>query len=248
VASELTCVLFALSREAMYFRATVESAVARALPISRVTLPLRNAPCPAWLGEWNGGQILVVVTGMGAAATKRALDQVLPLAPRRIISAGFCGALVPELAVGALIQPDEIIEPDGSTWPVSGDCARTVGLGGRLVTVSAPVFRPEERQRLRALGAIAVDMESAAAARICHEAGIAFDCLRAVSDDSETPISAALWSALQGERVRLMRLGCAVMCKPSLVLELRRLARQSRIAAKELADGLSRALAASRTG
>jgi hypothetical protein len=105
--------------------------------------------------------------------------------------------------------------------------------------VAAPVLTPEARRDLHLrTGAVAVDMESAAAAQACAEAGLPFACLRAVSDDSQTPFPPALAGALQGERVRVTRLACAVLCQPWLVRDLARLARQSRVAAEALAAGL----------
>jgi hypothetical protein len=95
----------------------------------------------------------------------------------------------------------------------------------------------EERRALHLhFGAVAVDMETAHVARLCREDGVPFVSLRAVSDEMDTPLSADLASALTGERVSLPRLALAVVRRPALVGELRRLARQTRVAADALAQ------------
>jgi nucleoside phosphorylase len=237
VANDLTCVLFALAREAMFFR--------RALAARQA---VRTAPCPGWSARLESEHILVLITGMGAAATDRALSWVLRGArtewPGRILSAGFCGALVPELEVGALLQVTEVIEAangEGDTQTAGTSPAAHLDscASGRLITVATPVWTREERQALHGRsGALAADMESATVARRCRGAGVPFACLRAVSDGLNTTISPALAGALQGEQVRLGRLLAAVLRRPLLVGQLSRLARQSRTAAAALSAGL----------
>jgi nucleoside phosphorylase len=223
VATELTCVLFALAREAMFFRREL-SGETRILP----------APCEARVASLHGERLLVLIAGMGASAAERVVGWVLkdaPCRPGRLVSAGFCGALVPGLEVGDLVRPEEVIEvgrQDAS--PVSR---------GALVTSSTPVLSRQERQSLHErCGAVAVDMESAVVARLAREQGVSFACLRSVSDALESTVSPALVAALRGEAVDLRRLAGAVLRRPLLVRELARLARQSRRAAAALSSGL----------
>jgi adenosylhomocysteine nucleosidase len=237
VATELICVLFALDREAMYFRG--------AFPRRQV---LRGAPYRGWLTESAGQRVLVLVTGMGALAVRRALDWALGndnISGRinLVISAGFCGALIEAIAIGSLIQPGEVINADGAVWPVTA--LPRVGRAGRLISVAVPVLTAQGRRALHTrTAAVAVDMESAAMARQCQAAGVKFACLRAVSDGVEAPISQALSAAINGEHVSLPRLIRAVLSKPCLIGELRRLARDSRAAARSLAAGLTDLLGA----
>jgi nucleoside phosphorylase len=244
VATELTCILFALDREAMAFRQGC-SGWRRA----------QRAPIRAWHTQYGDRPLLVLITGMGRPATERALawalDSHAPFhRPDQIISAGFCGALVENFSVGDLLIADEVFDSAGLFWPIPGrptadslDCVpigiKPAARRGRLLSVAAPVLSLAERQALhRETGALAVDMETATAARCCAEAGIPFASLRAVSDALDTPISRALSAALSGEHVSLRRLALAVIRWPSLVVELARLARQSRAASEALARGL----------
>jgi adenosylhomocysteine nucleosidase len=84
----------------------------------------------------------------------------------------------------------------------------------------------------------AVDMESMVAARWCHQHGVDFHCLRAVSDDAETNLSPALQGLLTSGRVSALKLTAALLRRPLLVFELLRLARNTRLAAQSLAAGI----------
>src|SRR2546429_33733 len=106
--------LFALRRESAGFRDDFEPQQTFA-----------GAPCrayfagPAWL------TVLVLETGMGAAATQPALSWALgnplfgtlPYRPRLVLSAGFAGGLAASLRVGDLVLANEIISPEGHEWP-----------------------------------------------------------------------------------------------------------------------------------
>ncbi len=218
--------MFALSAEAAFFRAALPRG-------ARVA-----APCPAWQHPHPGGRVLVVLSGMGPAAAGRALGWLFgggsPHRPSLVVSAGFCGGLDAGLAVGALVAPAEVVDLEGGAWRTAG----VVG-GGRLVSVPAPVLTPQAKAELRQrTGAAAVDMESATVGRLCATAGVAFACLRAVSDDHRTALSADLGAALHGERVSVPRLLAAVARRPALVRELARLAGHSRTAGRALSAGL----------
>jgi nucleoside phosphorylase len=185
--------------------------------------------------------LLLVQSGMGAAATLRAL-QGIEQPVSRVIVAGFCGGLDERLEVGALVQPDEVCDEQGNVWPIAP--GPRVGLPGRLVSLDRPVLGVSERHALQARsGAVAVDMEAATAARFLSERGIAFACLKAVSDDARHGLPPDLAAALDGERVRTGRLLRAVLVRPLLVADLWRLARCSRLAARRLAEGVHRLLA-----
>jgi nucleoside phosphorylase len=211
-----------------------------------------------------GEEFLVLETGIGAGATEQALWWLWNLnganrglRPRGILAVGFAGALSPALLVGDLLWASEVIDQAGNRWRTTWPGASFVDpdLGwhyGRLLTADALVGDPAAKQRLAAEhGAIAVDMESATIARMCAEQGVLFGCLRAVSDGSATHLSPELVGLLQGGRPSPWRVLTAVLRRPGLVGELRRLARNTRCAARQLARGirpLLRSLPPSRPG
>jgi adenosylhomocysteine nucleosidase len=224
----------------------------------RRTLPRRRAflgaPAPAVFHGDGSRIVLVVETGVGAAAMEKAMSWLLagpPLdggafRPSLVLSAGFSGAVVPGLSVGDLILAEDLAGVDGVSWPATWPKGSTSFRRGRLLTASSLVSRPEEKRRLgEESGAIAVDMESAVAARLCSAAGLPFGCLRAISDDVDTPMSEALLAVLAGGRVKAGRLTMAILRRPWLIAELLRLAIHTRHAAKRLAIGLTELLASS---
>ena len=168
---------------------------------------------------------------MGADRSRAALEWLFDAhRPTRVVSAGFCGSLVAAHRVGALIRPGAVF--------AEGDAPmKWEGVG--LVSVGAPVYCAEARAGLHAAtGAGIVDMESATVMRGCAREGIPFDCLRVVSDDPGRPLPAELSAILDGERLLVGRLLSCLTRRPSLALDLLRLARDSRVAGRVLARGL----------
>ena len=212
----MTAILFALGREAAPF-----------LRLAGCRYRL-DAPLPAWRNDRGS---VALVTGMGEANSRAALDWLLRAhRPTRVISAGFCGSLVEAYPVGCLLRPEAIL---GEADPPHE------GAGVSLISVSVPVLGIQERRRLHArTGAVIVDMESVTVKDVCASEGIAFDCLRVVTDDLSEPLPAELSLFVEGERVRMVPLLAALIRRPKLLRDLLRLARRSRAAARILADGL----------
>ncbi|MET9433879.1 1-hydroxy-2-methyl-2-butenyl 4-diphosphate reductase [Streptomyces sp. NPDC006551] len=128
------------------------------------------------------GPFTVLRTGMGPAHARTAVARALGETDRRdaaVVASGFCAGLAPGMHPGDLIVAHETRGPDGTT-PCTGTellvDALTRTLPGRTVhtgplTGSDHVVRGHERAELRATGAIAVDMESAATLRTALAAG-----------------------------------------------------------------------------
>ncbi len=241
------CVVFALRREAAPFlRGTFR-------PQQRFPgAPCRARFCgPSWL------TVLVLETGLGPAAVEAALTWALgsplfgnvPYRPKLVLSAGFSGALRPGLRVGDLVLATEVADLEGNRWPAPWPGELPPGewrpplTRGRLLTVPGLAGTPGAK---RALGerhdALAADMETAAVARLCQKHEVPFGCLRVISDDWDTPLSSQLVGVLRGGRVAPLRLAAALARRPGLVGELWRLARQTRTAARQLAQALGEVL------
>jgi hypothetical protein len=261
-------VVFALRREALYFR--------------RGGRPRRlaGAPCRAALHGDGPGAVLVVETGVGIAAAGKAVDWLLaqspgeagtapqggmlsraaqsptvhsgtewaakawhPPKPTRVLLAGFSGALRPGLGVGDLLWADAVCDADGGEQPTTWPAGPPSLPRGRLLTVRSLVGDPSEKRRLgERHRADAVDMEAAAVARCCARAGVPFGCLRVISDNVDTALSPALLDVLRGGRVGPLRLMGAVLRRPRLVGELWRLGADTRRAARVLGKALSELL------
>ncbi|MEU0744609.1 1-hydroxy-2-methyl-2-butenyl 4-diphosphate reductase [Streptomyces sp. NPDC006134] len=120
-----------------------------------------------------GGPVTVLRTGMGPVAAERSVTRVLAdpaLAGAAVLATGFCAGLAPGMHPGDLVVAEETRDPRGSV-PCEGADLLVKELGrvlpGRTVHTgplvgSDHVVRGPERSALRATGAIAADMESAA--------------------------------------------------------------------------------------
>ncbi|MGV2921768.1 phosphorylase family protein [Streptomyces alfalfae] len=118
----------------------------------------------------------VLRTGMGPVNAERAVVGALgrePLRDAAVVATGFCAGLTPGMQPGDLVVADEAGDVHGTTRCAgAGLLVEALGraLPGRTVHTgplvgSDHVVRGPERGRLRAAGAIAVDMESAATLR-----------------------------------------------------------------------------------
>ena len=240
------CVLFALAREAQ--------------PFCREFRPqqrFHSAPCrarfcgPEWLS------VLVLETGIGPQAagnavswllSRPALEQV-PYRPKVVIAAGFAGALQDGLAIGDVILATEVMDDVGQSWPATwpgelppGDWKPPLRRG-RVLTVPRLVGKAEDKKSLGAQqAALAVDMESATVAHLCSQQGIPFGCVRVISDDVNTTLSPALVPLMAGGAISPLRLAQTLTKTPSIVGELWRLARVTRMAAIQLQKALGQLL------
>jgi adenosylhomocysteine nucleosidase len=118
-------------------------------------------------------------------------------------------------------------------------------IAGRFVSRSHVVCRGEEKRALAAeTGAIAVDMESAALAKVARDAAVPFAVVRAVSDrrDEDLPLDFNLFLRPTG----WIAGGIACLLRPSSLAGLSRLRTQSRIAAAHLSRFYERYLDALR--
>jgi adenosylhomocysteine nucleosidase len=157
----------------------------------------------------------IVVSGVGAVRAAEAAER-LPAETRKVTVAGFCGALDPSLKIGDVV--------------VSDDHDRAI------LTVDAIVATPIEKARLfRTTAARAVDMESAAIFEVCRRRGIACQAIRAVSDTAHEELPADLANLLNGGTVSPLAAIKLLVRRPSALYDFRRLARNTKIAAANLA-------------
>ncbi|MGQ4491221.1 1-hydroxy-2-methyl-2-butenyl 4-diphosphate reductase [Streptomyces sp. SAS_281] len=128
-------------------------------------------------------RVTVLRTGMGPRAAETAVARVLgrdgAAADTAVIASGFCAGLAPGMHPGDLVVAEET-RAAGDPVPCTGADLLAEALAravpGRTVhtgplTGSDHVVRGHERADLRATGAIAVDMESAATLRTALRSG-----------------------------------------------------------------------------
>jgi adenosylhomocysteine nucleosidase len=243
----LPCVLFALERERLFLHHAycIDQAIA-------------GAPCPAFLCSCDKRRIVVVETGVGAAAAVGAVNWLLrrPTLPDAVcepdllLFAGFAGALHESLHVGDVILAQDVVDLDGRMWlaPLRPAPLPRV-LTGRVLTTARFIGEPAEKLALGVRhSALAVDMESAAFAQRCTERGVPWSCLRVISDDVSEPFTTEVAGLVEGGRVHMGRVFWLLLRQPWKLTKLLRLGRQTRHAAQRLADAVIQFLACSSAG
>ena len=136
----------------------------------------------------------VVRAGAGwRRAGRTAQDEHATAWPRAVAVAGVAGALVDRLPTGALVVADRILDQDGNTVPARLESAPLVAAAlrrrglvvevGPVVSTNHLVKGPTERARLAQLGALAVDMETAALMGVPWQQPVTV--VRAISDTSQ---------------------------------------------------------------
>lgn len=200
--------------------------------------------CPAGSREY-----WIVKTGMGLENAAQAAVRVLTHQPFCLaVSTGFACALI-AMKVGALLAGYDValacqqgtdVSPMGAVPGIERDVvvelvkrAEPSGHIGRFVSTEHVVTSAAEKRRFaQATGAIGLDMESAALAAEAQRAHVPFVVVRAVSDlvDEDLPLDFNLFLRPTG----WLKGVAAIVSRPSSITGLRRLHRQSRVAAQTL--------------
>jgi adenosylhomocysteine nucleosidase len=123
-------------------------------------------------------EVVLVCGGIGAEAARRAADALIAIyVPKVIYSAGFAGALDPELKVPDIVQPRRVVNAgDGSSVHLDRGEGVLVSFGS--------VATPAQKAKLRdSFAAQAVDMEAAAVARAAEARGVRFAVVKVISDE-----------------------------------------------------------------
>ena len=215
----------------------------------------RELELPALSGlpfrAYGRGAVRIVPVGPGAGLLPaRWAPGLAGLSTPLVISAGLCGGLDPGLTVGDLVVPARVLGISGAALAVTADAhARACALAGpavetrALATAAHVVATPADKAALRAAtGAVAVDMESAAIVTAAHAAGASALVVRAVSDDAESSVPAALTALVSPEgRMRGGRALLLAFTQPQTLpraLALRRGSRRAVAAVARVLAGL----------
>jgi adenosylhomocysteine nucleosidase len=192
-------------------------------------------------GDWprfTGGALELVPVGVAATRLAQRLQAVTP--PSLVISAGVCGALAPELGVGALVVPESVLGPDGrrhATAAVAG-----TRRSGTLLTTDHVVEDAAEKSRLwLQTGALAIDMESAGILEWATARGVPGLVVRGVADPANRGVPADLARVVGDDgRVRPVRAVATMLARPRAVADAVALRGGTAAALKTVAAALGR--------
>ncbi len=177
----------------------------------------------------------IQLTGIGRPYAERAIRQLLDRGkPAIVLTCGFAGALDPRLGVG-----DVVFEAD----PESNldEALRSLGASPAKFHCSARVAATaaEKAELRRATGADAVEMESSVIRAICRERGIPSATVRVISDVAakDLPLD---FNQLLGDdgNISILKLAGALLRSPDRIPRLLELQRDTRLAARRLAEVL----------
>jgi adenosylhomocysteine nucleosidase len=200
-------------------------------------LGLAAVPGAAFPHFRAGGTELACVGLRAAALAARAPHFAHP---DLVVSAGACGALAPELALGALVVPEHVVTGAGARFaasPLGGIDAR-----GALVTVDGVVTSAADKSRLWIeTGALACDMESAVILAWAVAQGLAAAVVRGVSDTAAHGVPADLAAAVGDDgRVRTVSAVRAALSRRGALRDALALRRGTHAALAAVAAALAR--------
>jgi adenosylhomocysteine nucleosidase len=188
--------------------------------------------------HFRGGAIELACVGLRASALHDRASHFRRAA--LVISAGACGALVPELAEGALVVPETVTTEAGERTPLApleGLDARGTLLSVRRVITSAA----DKARAWIETGAIACDMESAEIAAWARAQGRAAAVVRGVSDTADHGVHADLAAAVGPDgRVRGVAAVRAALTRRGALRDALALRRGTNAALSTVAGALGR--------
>lgn len=188
-------------------------------------------------------EVVASLTGIGMRAGAQAAARILEAAsPDHLVVVGIAGGIGASVAVGDLIVPDRVLNLD------TGETFRPTPLGGRpargtLASSDALLTAAEQAERLERRGVVAIDMETAAIAAVCHARGCAWSVFRAISDRAGDGVDADVLGLVDADgHPKLAALARFVLKRPRRIPQLVRLARGTRTATRAAARATLAAL------
>ncbi len=199
-------------------------------------------PFPMYAAEIGGSATRVVLTGVGTRAAEQAMRWALESPADLCISSGFAGALHTDLRVGNVLAA-RVVRRAEKEMAVASDrellkAACNVGARhvDRFLTSERLVVSAAEKAAL-ANEAEAVEMESFVILAEAARRGVRAVAVRAASDNVAASLPCDFDRTLDDRgRIRMAAVVAAMMRRPQRIPGLIRLARDCRVAARQLAD------------
>lgn len=192
-------------------------------------------------GRYGEIKVAIVETGTGFAPARRGTQALIDAhSPAWILSAGFSGALQPEMKIGHIVMANDVCDVHGQELRVDINMPANPEGGlyvGRILNTDEIVRTVDEKRQLAEQHhALAVDMESLAVAQVCRDTQTRFLAVRVISDDMSADLPPEVLSILGATGT--YRVGAAVGAmwkRPAAVKDLWKLRESANFAAERLA-------------
>lgn len=180
--------------------------------------------------------VSILVTGIGRKNAEKSVRAFLESAtPARVLTCGFAGALISELRVGDVVfETDD--EPMRKELVSAGATPAKFYCADRVATTAM-----EKQDLRRRTNADVVEMESGGISAVCQEHGLACATVRVISDEAgeDLPLDFNQLSK-PDQSLDYGKLAWAIAKSPGKIGALRRLQRQTNLAAEQLAGVLAK--------
>eukprot|EP01030_Chromulinospumella_sphaerica_P020420 gene20420-20333_t len=139
-----------------------------------------------WRGDWQGRSVVLALSGIGkvaAATTATALAERFGVA--RIVFTGVAGGVGDGVQVGDVVVAQDYVQHDMDAspifprWELPGYARTRLGCDAALTHSLRTALRNADHDVL------AVEMEGAAVAQVCHDYGLPFAAVRTISDRAD---------------------------------------------------------------
>src|SRR5438128_195476 len=139
---------------------------------------------PLYTGTVGDNEVVATRTGIGPPLALEATARLLSaMSVDRVVVTGIAGGIEPVSAVGDLIVPEEVVDA-GTGERFRATAPAGISVQGLIRTGDGSDYEltHEEIAQLRDDGVVALDMETAAIARVCQQRNVPWVAFRAISD------------------------------------------------------------------
>jgi adenosylhomocysteine nucleosidase len=194
-----------------------------------------------YVGTLNGVRVVLFRTGVGRLRAREIIRIFFEhFESGCFISAGFGGALTPDLKVGDIVLATSICELQSGRCDWEGMVpslnSEVEFRKGRLITADEMIIYGRDKARIgQDHQAVVVDMETSAVAALCHRRGVPMIGVRAISDRADEDLPPEINTFFDNGQVRPAYIVRAIAAHPPTVIGLFRLAKNVWRAGDDLA-------------
>lgn len=215
---------------------------------------LKTLPNALWEPSLRRGKfifltdkVLLTYSGAGAENARKAAELLISKGATQLMSWGCAAALNPDLKMGDLVLADSLISQNGdeiSVHPIWHQHAKNV-LGsqiaaykGALIASDNIISTAQAKADLFAkTGAIALDMESDAIAKVAQHYALPFLAIRAIADPASMDLPAAVENSLnENGEVAVTRIIKSLVFNPKELPHLIQIGQYFQIAKRTLSN------------